>query len=363
MDWLSRLLFGKVVFEASEEYLEFQYKFLCIVIMAGVVLTGLLVLGSHSAVNTINPVHVRSMSLFTLGSVLFWLMLRGRKAWFLRVAWPYEALCMLEYISALYFVPEDEFRVVWFLTNIPGVYLLLGQRVGFVITAITATGLAVGNAYLPAPYSPNAMATLLSSVIYLGLFFHIYGDRSISYFLRMREANQQLYQLAMHDQLTGVLNARAYYQTCDQFILLARRNGASYSVLFIDLDHFKSVNDTYGHAAGDLVLKQAAQCIGQNIRTSDSLGRVGGEEFSVFLPDTDIDSAAHVAEKIRRSIELLHIEVAPDTHLKISASIGVARNQHGDQTLKEIQQLADAAMYKAKKAGRNRVSCFEEIAA
>jgi len=359
MNCLSRLFFGNATFEPSEEYQEFQYKFLCIVIVAGAVLTGLLVIASYSAVNRIDASHIRSMSLFTIGSVIFWGLLRGHQTRFYLVAWSYEFFCILEYISALYYVSEDEFRVVWFLTNIPGVYLLLGQRAGLVITGLTGVGLAVGNAYLPAPYSPNAVATLLSSVIYLGLFFHVYADRSISYFLRMRESNRQLYHMAMHDQLTGVLNARAYYQICDQLISLANRTQAGYAVLFIDLDHFKSINDTYGHAAGDLVLKSAAQCIEQNIRVSDSLGRVGGEEFSIFLPNTDLHAAAKVAETIRSAIESLRIQISPESFLNITASIGVARSQDREQTLIDIQKQADTAMYEAKKGGRNRVSCFE----
>ncbi|MBS0371252.1 MAG: GGDEF domain-containing protein [Proteobacteria bacterium] len=358
MSRFNQILFGNVDFEASEEHLEFQYRFLCIVILVGAVLTALLVAGSHSQVNKINPLHVRSMSIFTVGSVAFWLALRGRKHWFLRVGWAYELFCMLEYVSALYYVSEDEFRVVWFLTNIPGVYLLLGQRVGLVITLATAIGLVIGNPYLPAPYSPNAVATLLCSVIYLGLFFHFYSSRSISYFLRMRESNKQLYELAMHDQLTGVLNGRAYYQVCDKMILLAQRSGAPYSVLFIDLDHFKTVNDTYGHAAGDLVLQTAARCVADKLRKSDSLGRIGGEEFSVFLPDTPVDSAVQIAEKIRRAIAALEIPIEADVRVKISASIGVAGRQGNVQTLKDIQQQADSAMYEAKRGGRNRVSCF-----
>ena len=360
MNWLSRLFFGNVKLEASEEYLAFQYKFLCIVILAGSLLTGLLIFSAQSGASSIHPAHLRSMTIFTLGSLVFWMLLRGRKTWFLAIAWLYEVFCMLEYTSALYYVSADEFRAVWFLTNIPGVYLLLGQSAGLVVTAITAFGLAFGNAALPAPYSPTALATIVASVIYLGAFFHIYGNRSISYFLRMRESNRQLYELAMHDQLTGVLNARAYYLTCDQQISVAKRSGAAYSVLFVDLDHFKLVNDTYGHAAGDLVLKRAADCMGRHVRSSDLLGRVGGEEFSVFLPGTDMVSAAGVAENIRKAIERLDIEVTPGTRLKISASIGVARNQHSDETLKEIQTKADTAMYQAKQGGRNRVSCFED---
>lgn len=362
MRWLNRLLFGDVEFEAKEEYLEFQYKFLCVVFLASAALTGLLVVGSHSSVNRIDPAHVRSMTFFTLGSVVFWTALRGRKQWFRKLGWSYEFFCLLEYISALYYVSEDEFRVVWFLTNIPGVYLLLGQRAGMFITSLTAIGLAVGNSYLPAPYSPNALATLLASVIYLGIFFHIYADRSISYFLRMSELNGRLYEMAMHDPLTGLLNARAYYQICEQMIRLAQRGSKPYSVLFVDLDHFKSVNDTHGHAAGDLVLQSAAQCIRRSLRTTDSLGRIGGEEFSIFLPDTDLASALLVAEKIRQAIESLDILVAEGTSLKISASIGVADNQANEQSFKDIQLQADAAMYKAKKSGRNRVSFIGGLA-
>lgn len=360
MGWFARLIFGNVSFETSEEYLEFQYKFLCIIIVAGALLTGLLVLGSISAANTIDPSHVRSMTLFTALSFVIWFFLRGRKKWFLPLAWIYETLCLLEYASALYYVSADEFRVVWFLTNIPGVYLLLGQRVGFVVTVLTAVVLVYANPHLPAPYSPNAMATLISSVLFTGFFFHFYADRSVSYFVRMRESNKQLYYMAMHDQLTGILNARAYYEICDRLILIAKRSAAPYAVLFVDLDHFKSVNDTYGHAAGDLVLKTAANCINQKIRTSDSLGRVGGEEFSVFLPNTDLASAVQVAEGIRAALESLQIALPSGETLRITGSIGVAKNQHSEQTMQEIQKQADLAMYKAKKGGRNRVSAFEE---
>jgi diguanylate cyclase (GGDEF)-like protein len=360
MRYLSHLVFGEVKFEASEEHLEFQFKFMCIVLLAGALATGIFLLGTLSELNRISPMHVRSMSGFTGVTLFLWLCLRGRKTWFYSIGWLYEAACILEATSALYFVSEDEFRLIWFFTNIPGVYLLLGQRVGFVITVLTLVGLVLGNPYLPSPYSPNAMATIVVSFIYIALFFHFYADRSVSYFTRMRESNIRLFDLAMHDQLTGVLNARAYYEICDRFILLAKRSALPYSVLFIDLDHFKSINDNYGHAAGDIVLKSVATCIGNSIRSSDSLGRIGGEEFSVFLPNTDMDSALQVAETIRHAVESLMPAISETSSLKISASIGVARNQHSEQTMQEIQKQADQAMYNAKKGGRNRVSSFAE---
>jgi diguanylate cyclase (GGDEF)-like protein len=160
--------------------------------------------------------------------------------------------------------------------------------------------------------------------------------------------------------LTGVLNARAYYQRCDALISLALREQIPFSVLFLDLDHFKSINDTHGHDAGDTVLKAVASCLSGSVRQSDEVGRIGGEEFSIFLPNTDLEGARRLAETIRESIELL----MPDTgqqRLKITASIGVADSKAEHQTMRAIQQSADAAMYVAKAAGRNRVSCFQDI--
>jgi diguanylate cyclase (GGDEF)-like protein len=304
--------------------------------------------------------HLGAMTVFTLAALLLWLILRGNTQRFYVVAWLYEIVCLLEYTSALMFVPEDELRILWFYLNVPGVYILLGQRAGMVVSALSVVGLGLGNAYLSKPYSPNAIATALVSLSYLAVSFHVYGSRSISFFLRMQEANRKLHQLASHDTLTGILNARAYYQRCDALINLAQRDHEPFAVLFVDLDHFKSVNDTHGHSAGDMVLKAVATCLAQGLRQSDLVGRIGGEEFSVFLPRTDMVGARQLAESIRQSIEHLMPDIGPQ-RLRMTASIGVADNSSGLQTLLAIQQCADTAMYAAKAGGRNRVSCFENL--
>lgn len=142
-------------------------------------------------------------------------------------------------------------------------------------------------------------------------------------------------------------------------IEVARRQRTPYAVLFVDLDHFKSINDTHGHAAGDVVLKSVADCLARSLRASDALGRIGGEEFSIFLPNTDAAGAAKLAENIRSAIESLMPSIG-ERSLKVTASIGVARNSHSEQTMLEIQKTADQAMYRAKAAGRNRVSSVDE---
>jgi diguanylate cyclase (GGDEF)-like protein len=233
--------------------------------------------------------------------------------------------------------------------------MLLGSRAGWFITCVTIAVLIGANGLVPVPYSPPALMTAIVSLLYLGLFFHVYGNRSISYFKRMRDYSHALERLASHDPLTGVMNARAYGQACDRGIRAAARSGRPYSVLFIDLDHFKSINDRHGHDAGDAVLKAAANCIATGIRTTDALGRIGGEEFSVFLPDTPPDAAMTLAESLRLRIE--HLSPVIDSGpLSVTASIGVSSSTDALENLKSLQQRADQAMYAAKAQGRNRVS-------
>ncbi len=355
---LYQWVFGDVLFPQSEEYDEFRYKFLIALMLCGALLTAVFVAGEYSKLNRIQTPHMVSMQLFTLASFGLWALLRGRKHLFKPVGWAYELICLMEYTSALWLVPGDELRLLWFFTNIPGVFILLGQRAGWFITVLSVVWLAISNTLMPAPYSSNAMATASFGMIYMGVFFHAYGARSISYFTRMRDYNRRLEQLASHDMLTGVLNARAYYAACEQHISIASRTGQPYAVIFIDLDHFKSVNDKHGHAAGDAVLKATAICLQQSVRQSDALGRIGGEEFSVFLPNTASAGALQLAESLRRTVEELNPSIG-ERNLHITASIGVAASGDAPEEMHAIQQRADQAMYVAKKLGRNRVSAID----
>ncbi|MEY2631830.1 MAG: hypothetical protein RIR00_484, partial [Pseudomonadota bacterium] len=256
-----RLVFGPVRFHENEEHLEFQFKFLAIVLLGGALLTALFIFGNATQLNPLDSPHVLSMQGFTLLTLGLWGALRGRKQRFRRIAWAYLLLCQLEYASALVFVPTDELRVLWYLTNVPGVFILLGKGIGWATTLLSLGLVLLANPHLSAPLSPNAVATLTLGLLYFALFFHFYSNRSLSYLVRLRESNQRLHHMANHDTLTGVFNARAYYERCEQFIHMARRDGSPSAVLFVDLDHFKAINDTHGHAAGDKVLQAVARCL------------------------------------------------------------------------------------------------------
>lgn len=359
---LMHLLFGRVTFAEREEDQEFRYKLVIVLMTSGALMTGLFILGTLSAVNPIHASHQKSMVFFTAATTVLWLLLRGHPERFWWVGWTYELAGLWEYTSSLLYVSSDELRLLWFFTNVPGVFILLGRRAGWLITVGTMLGLALGNAHLERPYSPNAMATALFCLLYLGIFFHTYVGRTFSYFNRMRDYNARLQDLASRDPLTHVMNARAYYEACEQQIALSGRTQQPYSVLFVDLDHFKKINDTYGHAAGDEVLRVVAQTLGSHLRNSDLLGRIGGEEFSAFLPDTTLDGALQVAENLRSAIAQSHHDLG-GLSLSITASIGVASRGAGVQNIQNIQQRADAAMYEAKKAGRNRVSTLHMASA
>ncbi|TFH88778.1 sensor domain-containing diguanylate cyclase [Billgrantia azerbaijanica] len=174
----------------------------------------------------------------------------------------------------------------------------------------------------------------------------------------LAEANAQLEQLAHFDSLTGVWNRYRVEQAIDAELAAAERYGRRFALLLLDADHFKRINDDFGHEMGDRVLRAVAQCVAQSLRGCDHLGRWGGEEFVVLATETDATAAAGLAERLRRLIADMTVEGLPQP---VTASIGVAAWSPGD-TRKRLVQRADRAMYEAKRAGRNRI-CLAPVVA
>ncbi|MEJ2621094.1 MAG: GGDEF domain-containing protein [Candidatus Thiodiazotropha sp.] len=168
--------------------------------------------------------------------------------------------------------------------------------------------------------------------------------------------NAQLYQAAIEsaflDSLTGVKNRTAFDSNFCREIELNRRKNIELSVIVMDIDFFKRINDQYGHAVGDLVLRQVAKTAEASIRSSDALYRYGGEEFVVVLNGTDQSGAKLLAERIRKNIEALRIDALKD--LQVTLSLGVSMMNDGDTT-ESLFKRADEALYTAKNQGRNQV--------
>jgi len=175
-----------------------------------------------------------------------------------------------------------------------------------------------------------------------------------AFLLQHHELLSSLVQAATTDAKTDLLNAAAWRQLAERELSKASRDGSASAVLVIDMDHFKSVNDTCGHLAGDAALKAVASALTEELRGYDAVGRFGGEEFVALLPGVDVRIGARIADRARRRIEALSIPNGADT-FTVTASIGVAAfPQHG-AALDDILQAADQALYTAKTAGRNIV--------
>lgn len=169
---------------------------------------------------------------------------------------------------------------------------------------------------------------------------------------------EKLQYNASYDFLTKIFNRKTYFEISEEIFELSKRQNEPFSILLIDIDHFKRINDTYGHLIGDEVLKFVSSNISKLLRKSDILGRYGGEEFIVTLPNTKLDNAKTIAEKINKYIYDNHY-VNETYNLQLSVSVGIAQIKK-ETNLTDLIHKADEALYKAKNYGRNRVVVYEE---
>jgi diguanylate cyclase (GGDEF)-like protein len=175
---------------------------------------------------------------------------------------------------------------------------------------------------------------------------------------RLDRSLRSLQRLSTRDYLTNLLNAREFYRLLDQEIERAGRYQEMFSLLIIDADHFKQINDTYGHQSGDRVLRELAKCLREEVRNVDIPARVGGEEFAVILPSTSGEAALAIAERIRTSISEREIQLQGEEQgsVQVTVSVGMATYPHSAKDGKDLFHQADVALYNAKQGGRNRVS-------
>lgn len=176
----------------------------------------------------------------------------------------------------------------------------------------------------------------------------------------LEQQQDELVWMATRDALTGLYNRREFMRLAELELKRAQRFGGFTSAIVIDLDHFKAINDVHGHPAGDKVLSQAAQCLLGGVRTTDLVARIGGEEFMVLLPQTDIDAAARLADKLRGLLRSAPLPISRDLQLSVTASFGVGSLPGGNQgSVASLYAAADKALYDAKRLGRDRVERVE----
>jgi two-component system cell cycle response regulator len=179
--------------------------------------------------------------------------------------------------------------------------------------------------------------------------------RRFRYAAELRDSVSSTMQLAIVDDLTGLYNRRYFDRHLELMLSKAQTQGRKMAVMMLDIDHFKAVNDTYGHEAGDKILQEFSLRIQNNIRGVDLPCRYGGEEFVVLMPDTSPSDAANIAERVRRAVESNGFDAGTGSAIAITVSAGVALNVSGTDEPAKLLKRADVALYQAKHNGRNRV--------
>jgi two-component system cell cycle response regulator len=169
--------------------------------------------------------------------------------------------------------------------------------------------------------------------------------------------HEQMYESALRDALTKAYNKRYFADRLDGEFRFARRHDTSMALLMLDIDHFKKINDTYGHPAGDAVLVAVADALTRSVRNEDVVARYGGEEFAIILRSINVEGGRILGERLRRMIELMQVDVGGAHPLKVTVSVGIAAFPESNvQNGVELVEAADTALYRAKNGGRNRIS-------
>ena len=188
-------------------------------------------------------------------------------------------------------------------------------------------------------------------------------ERSMRYALKLGDTLEALRRLATRDQLTGLLNRRVFDEILEEEIDRSQRFDRPFSLILIDIDHFKNVNDTHGHLAGDAVLREVARRIEKKARSVDRVMRYGGEEFAILMLEGDSEVARRLADGVRVAIETDAVSAGGDLVLPLTISAGVADFPHDANSADELIAAADKGLYAAKEGGRNRVVTCRDIPA
>jgi len=203
------------------------------------------------------------------------------------------------------------------------------------------------------------IAKIMLVVLFLVAFL-VYHNRKLSRMnKKLEELQNKLQEQANRDPMTNLYNRRYFHEVTANILEIAKREKKPFSLIMVDIDNFKNINDKYGHAVGDEVIKQLSLLLSKNVRSSDIVSRFGGEEFVILLPNTDLRGAQKIAAKIRESVENLQLHIDNKT-IHFTISLGVSNFLPGDDSIEEILKRADQALYKAKRNGKNRTVIFDQ---
>ena len=282
-----------------------------------------------------------------------------------QILWP-----VVPSLYVMFFVALPQGRILFLLLAVGGLMfgaLALNRRqmltiawlfwLGYLSLVLLLTWLRPDYVYWPLEaVTLFAYGSVLSIIAYLGSFISHLRQQLGARNRELRHANLELVELATRDPLTSLPNRRTVMEQFEREVARSDRQTdgpKALGISVLDIDHFKRINDTYGHQAGDEILRKVSRTIEATIRKGDYIGRIGGEEFLVIFPETSPDITVPAAERIRRAVEALRFDALPEGY-RVTVSQGVALHQPGE-SLEATFKRADEALYQAKNSGRNQV--------
>lgn len=290
--------------------------------------------------------------------LIFYFILKFNKESYTFVSYGLVFITLFIFSYAFYHVANTEIRLLWFLVLTMAAFITNGTILGTLTAILSMLSLLYVNKLYNLEINNFTFLTIGSSLFITSLMLYYFTKKIEAFSRHLSEQNTRLDRLASVDALTGIMNRRVFLEMADKYLHQSYRQDEKFYFLMLDIDHFKAINDTYGHQEGDNVLITYAKVIKDILRENDLFGRLGGEEFGVVILEKNRDNALHVAEKIRLAIES-YVHKVDDKTLPITMSIGLAFG-YESATLEEVMHASDIAMYKAKTMGRNKVCVSEE---
>ena len=309
------------------------------------------------------------------------LVLRYSRVYFSPVVYTIFALVMALLFFTILLYPDDYMRIAWFLALIIIAFLLNGSRLGYAVSAFSLLTVTIAFILHHSEVAAKPYLLMFGFILLITLLVHLYDTRENSVKKRLktlnvhleervadetkkrmelyRKSHEKLEEMAHYDALTKLPNRVLFFDRLRQSILKSKRNRTKLAVLFLDLDNFKEINDTYGHIFGDEILKTFSKRLQSTIRNSDTLSRFGGDEFVVILED--IHDASAVIRIVKTLEQVIQQNITVDKRdFFLTTSMGVAIYPEDGQDAVSLIKNADVAMYDAKKNGRNQIAFYTQ---
>ena len=352
---LNNFFYSGFDFTEDESHLQFKFKVLNSILPIVAFFSTLFGVLSDIGVNELGVIHTNANYIYaflTLGLIFF---LRIDKKNYTLVSHALLFFSIITFTSALLNVPQDEFRMIWFYLLVFVAFMLKGGYVGLFYTVLSISVIITANTLTNLYISHIAINSAVLGLAIGGILSWIYTNKIDTYEKSLNEKNKELEKLAFTDGLTGIINRRSFDELSRRYFKTAQREKENLTLLILDLDFFKRVNDLYGHQVGDMLLVDFAKTIEPLLRKSDVFGRIGGEEFAILLFHTNLSGGLILAEKIHEAIKNIAL-TCENKQIGVTCSVGVSQNKQNDANFHELFKRADQALYQAKEEGHNRSS-------